>query len=64
MRVESAAFKDGNFARFHVNGRTLVTQGKKGGRGMNVVALFGKSHKVVLKKAYDTWDSKEESEAM
>jgi len=54
IEFESAGFTNGNFASIKVENEVVLTR-EQAKRGINLVALDGKSHKVIFSKRYDTY---------
>jgi len=53
IEFESAGYADGNFASITVENEPVLTR-EQAKRGINVVALDGRTHKVIFTKVYDT----------
>jgi len=54
IEVQSAGYTTGNLARVLINDKEIYSN-KDARRGLNIVALDFETHKVVFKKAYDTF---------
>lgn len=63
IEFESAGFNDGNWASVTVENETVLSR-EEAKRGINVVILDGRTHKVLFKKSYDTWGDKDSIKAM
>jgi hypothetical protein len=63
IEFESAGFNNGNFASITVENEEVLNR-DTAKRGLNVVVLDGRTHKVLMNKAYDTKLSSKESAAM
>lgn len=59
IKIISAGYKVGNRARITIGKKTI--SGRWGGRGLNVVCLSARTHKVILNKSYDTHGSSSNS---
>ncbi len=60
LRVESAGLEDGNFARFFLNGQQVFS----GNRGINVVALDGRSGIIAAARSFDTYGQASASDSL
>jgi len=65
ISVHSAGIRAGNFARIRVNGKLrIVNRNIRGGtRGINMVVINPQTKKIILEKAFDTFESSEPLEA-
>lgn len=63
IEFESAGFNDGNWASVTVENEAVLTR-EEAKRGMNIIVLDGRNHKVIAKKNYDTWGDKNAVKAM
>jgi hypothetical protein len=62
FEVISAGFTVGNYATIKINDEQVKTsQDDKGGRGLNLVALDGLTHKIIHTSSYDTYGDKSAS---
>jgi len=66
FEVHSASLHAGSFSKLMINNMPIQTcaKGADGCRGLNVVAADAFTHKVLLAKAYDTFENPAESEAL
>lgn len=53
IEFESAGFENGNWASITVENEQVLTR-EQATRGLNIVVLNGKDHKVIMRKTYDT----------
>jgi hypothetical protein len=63
IEFESAGFNDGNWASITVENEQVLTR-EQASRGINVIVLDGRTHKVIHRKTYDTWGKQDDVKAM
>jgi len=63
IEFESAGFDDGNWASITVENEEVLTR-EQAQRGINVIVLDGRNHKVLFRKVYDTWGNNNDVKAL
>lgn len=63
IEFESAGFNDGNWASITVENETVLSR-EQAKRGLNIVVLDGRTHKVLFRKNYDTWGNQNDVKAL
>jgi len=63
IEFESAGFNDGNWASVMVENEEILTR-EQASRGLNVAVLDGRTHKLIMRKTYDTWGNASDVKAL